>query len=114
MSTQPVAPKPASGAGTLAGILSGLWQTNMIVSLGLQIAGVVIPLAKGLVSSIKQISQGETTVTYQVVVTTDENNLQQVDAISDADLAAINAELTRLGKQSLPVPASAAPPAAGS
>jgi len=112
MSTKPVAPSPATGA--LSAILAGLGQTNMIVSLGLQVAGIVVPLAKGLVSQIKLISQGQTTVTYQVVVTTDENSLQQIDAISDADLAAINAELARLGKPPLPVPTSAAPPAAGS
>jgi len=109
MSTKTATPVPASGA--LSAILAGLGQTNMIVSLGLQVAGIVVPLAKGLVTEIKKISQGQTTVTYQIVVTTDEANLQAVDAISDADLSAINAELVRLGKSPLPVPTSAAPAA---
>ncbi len=112
MSTKPVTPSPATGA--LSAILNGLGQTNMIVSLGLQVAGIVVPLVKGLVSQIKLISTGASTVTYQVVVTADEANLQAVQALSDSDLAAINAELARLGKTPLPVPTSAAPPASGS
>jgi len=105
MSTKSVTPA-ASAGGALATILGGLAQTNMVVSLGLQIGGIVIPLVKGLVSEIKQISTGQKSVTYQVLIITDEANLQQIDASSIADLVAENAELTRMGKTPLPVPAT--------
>ena len=108
MATNPVTPAPAK---SLSSVLSALASTNTYVSLGIEVAGVIIPLVKGLIQEIKQIATGEQTVAYQVLLQTDEGDLQQVITVSDADLAAINAELVRLGKSPLPVPAAAAEPA---
>lgn len=106
MATNPVTPAPAK---SLSSVLSALAETNTYVSLGIEVAGVVIPLVKGLIQQIKQIATGEQTVAYQVLLQTDEGDLQQVITVSDADLTAINAELVRLGKTPLPIPATAAP-----
>lgn len=106
MATNPVTPTPAK---SLSGVLSALASTNTYVSLGIEVAGIVIPLVKGLIQEIKQIATGEQTVAYQVLIQTDEGDLQQVIAVSDDDLTAINAELVRLGKPPLPVPTATAP-----
>ena len=104
--TTPVTPKPSTSS-----ILSALAAANTYVSLGLQVAGVVVPLVKGLITEIKQIATGQQTVTYQILIQTDESDLASVVTVSDADLAAINAELERQGKSPLPVPAAEAPAA---
>lgn len=105
----PVTPKPS-----MSSILTALASANTYVSLGLEVAGVIVPLVKGLIMEIRQIATGQQTVTYQVLIQADEGDLQSVITVSDADLAAINAELVRLGKPPLAVPAAEptlAPPA---
>jgi len=91
--------------------LSGLAEANSIATLALEVAGVSIPLIKGAITAIKQSISGGT-VTYEVVLQTDQASLDNTVNVSIADLVAINAELTRLGKPTLDVPAApAAPPA---
>lgn len=103
MSTNPVSPS-SGGTSALSSLLGALAKSNAVISLGIEVAGVLTPIVKGLISEIKLISAGQQNVSYQVVLQTDESDLQQVITLSDDDLAAINAELVRLGKAPLPVP----------
>jgi hypothetical protein len=79
-------------------ILAALGEANSYVTLATNIGGVLIPIAVGLVKEIKQISTGHETVSYQVLIQTDSAELEAVDKLSKDDLAAINAELAKLGK----------------
>jgi hypothetical protein len=103
MSTNPVAPK--STASTL---LNSLSQVSGEVGIAIQIGEALIPVGKALVTKIKNSVAGVETIDYQLLLSEDQAALVAVDASSNADLAAINAELSRLGAPTLPVPA---PPA---
>lgn len=103
MATNNPLPKPSAGA-----VLTALADANGYVSLALQLGEVLVPIGKALVSKIKSIGQGNETITFQLLISEDEAELASVDQMSTDDLAAINAELTRLGKPALPFPA--APP----
>ena len=99
-------------------ILSGLAGANQIITLGLEIGGVVVPLAKGLIQEIKQIGGGAQSVSYQVLIQTDSAELEAIAQLATDDLAAINAELAKLGKPAIPAldptaPGPAADPAPG-
>lgn len=85
-------------------ILSALSESNSILTLGIEIAGELVPIFKGTVSEIKKLSSKTDTVDYQVLLQGDESSLASVETMSEADLAAINGELTRLGKPPLPGP----------
>lgn len=91
------------------GALGALASANSYLEAGLVIAGVTVPLIKGVISDIKQMAAGGGTVTYQVVVQQDEASLANTITISVADLEAINAELTRLKAATLTIPTE--PPA---
>lgn len=95
----PVAPK-------ISTVLSTLAETNAYVQLGLEVAGIVVPIGRALIQEIKQITTKQNTVAYQVLVQMDETDLQAVVTLDIAEIVAINAELTRLGKTTLPVPAA--------
>lgn len=82
---------------------------NGEVSLGLQVGSVLIPLIKGVISDIKSIASPQGTVTYTVVIATDEAELASVAQVSIADLVAINAELKAQGAKPLDVTASPTP-----
>lgn len=82
-------------------ILSSLADANGYVNLAIQLAGVAIPIGKWLVSEIKSIAGGSVTITYQAVLAADHAELVAIQDIADADIAAINAELTRMGKPPL-------------
>jgi hypothetical protein len=84
--------------------LSGLATANGYVTLGLTVAGVAIPLVKGLITDIKQVSSSGGSVTYQVVLQADEASIANSVSVSVADLMAINAELTRLNTPTLQIP----------
>jgi hypothetical protein len=111
MSTTNPAPASPSTAST---ILTALQTAGGWVTLGVEVAGVVVPLIKALVAKIEQITAPDGTVTYQVLVTADQGELAAVVTLADADLAAINAKLVADGKTPLAIPASPAAPSAGS
>lgn len=79
-------------------VLNGLAEANEYVTLGIEIYGEIVPLAKGLVKEIKQIGTGTDTVSYAVLIQTDTAELDDVKKLSTDDLEAINAELAKLGK----------------
>jgi len=104
MSTTPNVPTATTVAGS---ILSVLTASNGYVTLGIQLAGVFVPLVKGLIQKIEGIGAGNTTVTFSALVTADDAEIASIVQSADTDLAAINAELVRLGAPPLPVVAPA-------
>lgn len=84
-------------------VLTALAGANEYVSLGLEVAGVVVPLVKGAITGIKQIATGTDTVSYQVLLQVDGTELDAVDKLATDDLTAINAELTARGVPTVPV-----------
>jgi hypothetical protein len=94
-----------SNAGKLLDLLS---STNAAVSIGLVVGETVVPLIVGLVKEIKSQIAGEgDKVEYTVVVQAEHAVLDKIIADGTADLAAINAELERLGLPPLAVPPAA-------
>lgn len=89
-------------------ILAALAGTNEYVSLGLEVAGTVVPLVKGAITEIRSIATGKETVTYQVLLQVDGAELDSVDKLAVDDLTAINAELSARGISPVPIE----PPAA--
>jgi hypothetical protein len=83
-------------------VLGALGEANQYVTLAINIGGVLIPIVAGLVKEIKQITAGTETVSYQILLQTDAAELEAVDKLSQDDLAAINAELAKLGKPPIP------------
>lgn len=100
MSSTPQGPK----ASTAQGILGALSEAGGYIGVAIQLGGVLVPIGKALISKIKNISTGTETITYQLLVQQDQAELQDVDKLSGDDLAAINAELKRLGLPLLPAP----------
>jgi hypothetical protein len=93
----------------VSGVLATLSQGGGYVTLGIEAAGVVIPLVKGLIGEIRQIGHGTDTVQYQILITADLAELDDVKKLATDDLTAINAELTALGLPVVAIPAEAAP-----
>lgn len=83
---------------------------NSEVSLGLQVGSVLVPLIKGVIADIKKVTSPEGTVSYQVVIQTDQAELASVAQLSIADLIAINNELKGQGVAPLSVPPSTPTP----
>src|ERR1700752_2797243 len=79
---------------------------NADVSLGLQLAGVVVPLIKGAITDIKSIMTPQGTVEYTVVITSDQKELSAIAQVSLADLVAINAQLKAQKAALLDIPSS--------
>ena len=75
-----------------------------LVSLGIELAGQLIPLIKGAIVSIKQNTSAQGTVTYTVVITADQAELISISQQSMADLIAINLELAKQGVAPMVVP----------
>jgi hypothetical protein len=92
-------------------VLSTLAGASGDITLAMNVAGVLIPLVKGVIKSIESIGAKQETVTYEVLLQTDGAALDAIDALAAADLAAINAELVRLGLQPVPVAPPDAPAA---
>ena len=107
MSTTNPTPAPT----TASTVLTALQTAGGWVTLGVEVAGVVIPLVKGLIAKIQQITLPQGDVSYQVLITADQNELAAVVTLAESDLAAINAKLAADGKPPLVVPAA---PATGS
>jgi hypothetical protein len=82
---------------------------NADVSLGLQLAGVVVPLIKGAITDIKSIMTPQGTVEYTVVITSDQKELSAIAQVSLADLVAINAQLKAQKAALLDIPSSVKP-----
>ena len=99
MSTPPKAP-----GSTLSNVLTILSGAGGYVTLGIQVAGVVIPLVKALISKIEGIGGPAVVITFSDVLAADEALIQSIIDSSNADLAAVNAELARIGLPTLPEP----------
>jgi hypothetical protein len=79
-------------------VLTALQAANSYILLALQVGDAVVPLVKGLIAGIRKVGEGTDTVSYEIVVRTDQAELDDVVKLSSDDLAAINAELQRLGQ----------------
>lgn len=100
---------PNSPAGTsLGSVLTVLQGAGGYITLGIQLAGVFIPLIKALIQKIEGIDTGNVTITFSDLVVADMAELDAIMKLSTDDLAAINAELARLGLPTLPNPPAAA------
>lgn len=97
-------------------VLAALSESNAVVTLGLELAGEIIPLGKALVSDIRKISIGGKTYTYEQLIAADTAELDVVHGLVGDDLATANAELAKMGLPALlpeqPAPAPAAAQAA--
>jgi len=98
---------PLSTAGTL---LTVLQNSGGYITLGLELAGVFVPLIKGLISKIEGIGTGNVTIAFTELLAADMKALDEIAQLSTEDLTAINAELTRVGAPTLPAPAPTTPP----
>lgn len=87
-------------------VLQALSGSAGYVTLAIELGTELIPLGKALVTGIKQISAGASTVTYQVLLQMDAAELDAIDQLSADDLTAINAELKKLGLPPVPPVAS--------
>ena len=96
---------------TTKNVLGILSEAGQIIGIGLPLAGEIIPLATGLVKEIRQIASGSDTVTYEILIEADGKELDAVHQLAEDDLAAINAELAKLGQPGIPSAASPAAPA---
>jgi len=96
--------KPAGS--TAASILTILQESNGYVSLGIQLAGVFVPLAKALIQKIEGIGAGNATITLSDLEVADQAEIAAILTTANADLDAINAELVRLGHPPLPTPSA--------
>lgn len=83
-------------------VLTTLENTNGYVTLAIEVAGELIPLGKAVVRGIRQLATGGTTVDYEVLLRMDGAELDAIDKLSTDDLAAINAELAKLGLPPVP------------
>jgi hypothetical protein len=98
---------PLSTAGTL---LTVLQNSGGYITLGIELAGVFVPLIKGLISKIEGIGTGNVTIAFTELLAADMKALDEIAQLSTEDLTAINAELTRVGAPTLPAPAPTPPP----
>jgi hypothetical protein len=121
----PVTPVTPAAPTTASKILSVLSSLNGEVQLGIAVGGVVVPAIVGVIKDIKQAISGDgQTIEYTVVITQGQDVLDAVENTEASDITGINAELTRLGLPTFPVPAPlppinapappATPPASGS
>jgi hypothetical protein len=97
---------------TTKNILAALSDAGSIIGIGIPIAGEIIPLATGLVKEIRSIASGTETVDYQILIQTDGAELDAIHQLAEDDLAAVNAELAKLGQPPIAAaPADPTPPA---
>jgi len=89
---------------TSGNVLSTLTGINGGITLAIEVAGQLVPLVKGAIMEIRQIATGSETVTYELLVQTDQAELGKIIQLSTDDLATWNAELVRQGAAPLPVP----------
>ena len=96
-------------------VLGALLGSSNTITLAIELAGDIVPIAKATVQEIKVLATGGETVDYQILLHTDGAALDSVDKMSQDDLSAINAELKKLGLPQVPTSASgpAADPAPG-
>ena len=97
---------------TTKNILGALSDAGTIIGIGIPIAGEIIPIATGLVKEIRSIATGAETVDYQILIQTDGAELDAIHTLAEDDIAAINAELAKLGQPPIPAAPPAAPPSA--
>jgi hypothetical protein len=101
MASNPVTPKP-----TVSSVLNSLSAVGGYVGLAVQIGQVLVPVGLAAVKKIKDAVSGVETITYTLLLSEDQAVLANVDAVSTADLQAVNSELVRQGAQPLPIPGS--------
>jgi hypothetical protein len=97
---------------TTKNILGALSDAGQIISIGIPVAGQVIPLAIGLVKEIRSIATGAETVDYQILIQTDGAELDAIHKLAEDDISAINAELEKLGQPPISTDPPATPPPA--
>jgi len=90
---------PNKTVSTIKTALTALAGMNGEVTLALNAAGVLVPLVKGAISEIRQIATGANSITYAVLIQTDDAELDAIDKLSNDDVTAINAELARLASK---------------
>lgn len=90
---------PNKTVSTIKTALTALAGMNGEVTLALNAAGVLVPLVKGAISEIRQIAAGANSITYAVLIQTDDAELDAIDKLSNDDMTAINAELARLASK---------------
>lgn len=101
---QPIAGTTKTTAGNLLSILAG---ANGYVTLAIEAAGVIVPLAKGFIQKIEGIGAGSVTITFTELIAADTAELDAITKLSTDELTAVNAELARLGLPPLPAPPAA-------
>jgi len=95
--------KKGASMSTPNKILTALADANGVISLGLEVAGVVVPLVKGAITEIRKLGTSTSNVTYQVVLEVDATELDSIDKLAVDDLTAINAELAARGITPVPI-----------
>lgn len=95
-------------------ILQNLADANGgYVTLAIELAGALIPIGKAAVKKIQQVAAGTESETYDVLVQMDGAELAKIAQLSESELAAVNAELAKLGVPPVPaLPDPTAPPPA--
>lgn len=91
MATTPT--PPGTTASTVLTVLQG---AGGYITLGLQLAGVFVPIVKGLIAKIEGIGTGNVTIAFTDLVAADTAELDAITNLSTDDLTSINAELSRL------------------
>jgi hypothetical protein len=90
-------------------ILNTLKDANGYIALGATLAGQIVPIGKWVVNEFKALTAKGETVTFVVLVQHDTAELEAIGAMATDDLAAVNAELVKLGKPPLVIPTAPAP-----
>lgn len=95
-------------------VLTNLQDASGAIALAIQVGGVLVPVVKGLITKIEGIGTKTVTITFADLVTADLAELTAIQQLADADLAAINVELAKLGLPAIVIPpvTPPAPPAA--
>jgi hypothetical protein len=91
------APRRKGWSMSTKNILAGLAESNQLVTLGIELAGEIIPLGKALISDIRKISIGGKTYTYEELLAADNAELDVIHSLVGGDLEAVNAELAAMG-----------------
>jgi len=82
-------------------VLDAVQSVGSIVSLVLPAVGEGIVLVTGIIKEVKSLTNSEGTVEYTVVLAEGKAQLGASIQVSQDDLAAINAELVKMGKPPL-------------
>lgn len=84
-------------------VVDVLNEANHVMVLATEVAGVLVPVVKGVVTEIKEMSDGET-ITYTLAIKTGMENLDAADAAFADVINKVNAERAKAGLPPLPMP----------